>query len=192
VLYREGVAMQLDRGDSAIRERLLFKALSVIDARLKAPPQSDDTLRAWFEARRERYDEPPRYDFLEAVPSGERSEATVRALVIQLNDGHERDTNASLRVFKGRPVANLEQSYGAPFADALSHASQGQWTAIESTSGWRAVRLDATTPGQPADFNRLRNVIAQDWTDATMAELRSAEVAQLALKYDIRLEAGTP
>ncbi len=36
VLYREGLAMQLDKGDPAIRDRVIFKALSMIDASLKA------------------------------------------------------------------------------------------------------------------------------------------------------------
>src|SRR5688500_11935385 len=38
VLYREGLALELDRGDKAIRERVIFKALSVIDAGTKRPP----------------------------------------------------------------------------------------------------------------------------------------------------------
>src|SRR6187200_1000158 len=35
VLYREGLALQLDKGDDAIRERVIFKQLSVIDANTK-------------------------------------------------------------------------------------------------------------------------------------------------------------
>src|SRR5262245_50283308 len=32
VLYREGLALGLDKGDPAIRERVIFKALSMIEA----------------------------------------------------------------------------------------------------------------------------------------------------------------
>ncbi len=49
VLYREGLALQLDKGDTAIRERVIFKALSVIDASVKLPPVDESTLREWFE-----------------------------------------------------------------------------------------------------------------------------------------------
>src|SRR4026208_2010340 len=35
VLCREGLAMQLDKGDPAIRDRVIFKELSVIDASTK-------------------------------------------------------------------------------------------------------------------------------------------------------------
>src|SRR5437762_3294826 len=38
VLYREGLALQVDKGDAAIRERVIFKALSVIDSNVKLPP----------------------------------------------------------------------------------------------------------------------------------------------------------
>ena len=38
VLYREGLALGLDKGDKAIRERVIFKALSIVDAGTKLPP----------------------------------------------------------------------------------------------------------------------------------------------------------
>src|SRR6185369_16906412 len=63
VLYREGLALQVDRGDPAIRERVIFKALSVVDANVKLPPADDQLLRTWFEAHRDKYDEPARFDF---------------------------------------------------------------------------------------------------------------------------------
>ena len=56
VLYREGMALGLDKGDKAIRERVIFKALSVVDANVKKPEIDDAGLRQWFEAHRSRYD----------------------------------------------------------------------------------------------------------------------------------------
>src|SRR5205814_10217039 len=38
VLYREGLALQVDKGDTAIRERVIFKARSVSDSNIKVPP----------------------------------------------------------------------------------------------------------------------------------------------------------
>ena len=58
MLYREGLALQVDKGDTAIRERVIFKALSVIDSNVKLPPVDDDVLRDWFESHRDKYDEP--------------------------------------------------------------------------------------------------------------------------------------
>ena len=155
VLYREGLAMQVDKGDSAIRERVIFKALSVVDANVKLPPADDGVLRAWFERNRERYDDPARFTFDEAVLTGETSEAAVRAFAAQMNRGVAGDTNAGLRVFKGRPHANLVASYGPEFAQALETAPVGTWQALKSMDGWRAVRLDSTTPGAARPIRRV-------------------------------------
>lgn len=187
VLYREGLALGLDEGDKAIRERVIFKALSVIDAGTKRPPYDEQVLRDWFEKNRAKYDEPARYDFQEAVLAGESSEAAVRAFVSALNSGTAPDVEAGLRVFTGRPHGNLVQSYGTEFAAALEASPQGEWRALQSKDGWRAMRLESHTVAKPADFEQLRGVVLQDWTDATMAEQRSAAVRAWAKKYTIKI-----
>jgi len=188
VLYREGLALQVDRGDPAIRERVIFKALSVIDASTKLPTYDDALLRAWFERHRDKYDEPARFTFDEAVMTGDTSEAAVRAFVRSLNDGAPGDAKAGLRIFKGRPHDNLVQSYGPAFAGALERARVNEWLALQSADGWRAVRLDAVSAPRPAIYESLRGVVLQDWTDATLSEQRSAAVAALTKKYTVKVE----
>ena len=188
VLYREGLAMGLDRGDPTIRERVIFKALSVVDANVKLPPYDDKLLRDWFEHHRAKYDEPARYDFQEAVLSGDNSETAVRAFVVSLNAGTPGDAKAGLRVFKSRPQASIVQSYGDEFAETLRQASTGVWQAMPTRDGWRAIRLESITPPKPADYETLRGVVLQDWKDATAAELRSEAVHALARKYAIQIE----
>ena len=191
VLYREGLALQVDKGDPAIRERVIFKALSVVDASVKLPAVDDQALRAWFESHRAKYDDPARLDFQEAVLAGGSAEAAARAFAQRLNAGLAAgDADAGLRVFKGRPYANLAQSYGVDFATALQAAPTARWQALHAADGWRVVRLDRFAPARPADFKTLRPVVLQDWTDATLSEQRSAAVHALARKYAIRVEDG--
>src|SRR5262245_42584317 len=164
VLYREGLALEVDKGDPAIRERVIFKALSVVDSNVKLPPADEKVLRAWFESHRDKYDEPPRYDFDEAALSGASSEASVRAFVDALNAGAPGDAKAGLRVFKGRPRANLVESYGAEFANALDRADPGVWQAQQTRDGWRAIRLGARIARRPAVFEVVRGPVLHDWT----------------------------
>ena len=119
VLYREGLEMRLDKGDSAIRDRVVFKALSVVDAATRLPPADEKTLRTWFETHRDKYDEPARFDFQEATVVGERSDSAVWSLVTAIKSGTQGDAKAGLQIFKGRPRSNLVLSYGAEFAMAL-------------------------------------------------------------------------
>jgi hypothetical protein len=189
VLYREGLALQVDKGDPAIRERVIFKALSVIDSNVQLPATDDKVLRAWFEGHRDKYDEPARYDFEEATLSGDSSEAAVREFVNALNDGMPGDAKAGLRVFKGRPHASLAESYGPEFARSLAAAQPNTWQALHTRDGWRALRLDAITPAKPAAFEALRGVVLHDWIDATAAEQRTAVVRALAKKYKVKYAA---
>jgi hypothetical protein len=192
VLYREGLALQVDRGDPAIRERVIFKALSVIDSNVHLPAADDKVLRAWFDGHRDKYDEPARYDFEEAALSGDSSETAVREFVKALNGGMPGDAKAGLRVFKGRPHASLGESYGPELARALAAAQPNTWQALRTRDGWRAMRLDAITPATPAVFEALRGVVLHDWIDATAAEQRTAVVRALAKKYKVTYEVPTP
>jgi hypothetical protein len=185
VLYREGLAQQLDRGDPAIRDRVIFKALSVIETGLKLPPFDDTLLRSWFEQHRVKYDEPARYDYQEAVLPGRSARTDLETLAAILNAGKPGETEASLRVFTGRPDSNLVQSYGPGFAKALEESLPNEWRVLESQDGPRLVQLKAITPPRPAQFETLRGVVLQDWTDTTMAEQRTAMVRALARKYKI-------
>jgi len=185
VLYREGLAMGVDKGDSAIRERVIFKALSMVDATLELPPVDDQALRSWFEGHRDKYDEPARYDFEEGALSGNQSEAAVRAFVQDLNAGTPGDAKAGLRVFKARPHANLVESYGESFASALERAKPGEWQALQTRDGWRAIRLGSITAPRPAVFEVVRGIVLRDWTDAESASQRTAAVRALTKKYKI-------
>lgn len=191
VLYREGLGLGLDKGDKAIRERVIFKALSMVDANTKRPPYDEKVLRDWFEQNRARYDIPERFNFQEAVLSGDASESVVRAFVSALNSGTTPDTQAGLRVFTDRPHGNIVQSYGAEFAAALEASPSGEWRALQDTKGWRAMRLEAKVAAQAADFEQLRGVVLQDWTDEVMAKQRSSAVQALAQKYTIVVDGVT-
>ena len=192
VLYREGLALGVDKGDTAIRERVIFKALSIVDANTRRPPVDDTVLRAWFDKHSARYDEPARYDFQEAVLAGENGETAVRAFVEALNAGTPGDAKAGLRVFKGRPHGNLVEGYGPDFAKALEAATVGEWRALQTRDGLRVMRLEVVTPPKPAAYETLRNVILQDWADVMMAEQRTAAVRALAGKYKIKTGAIAP
>jgi PPIC-type PPIASE domain len=192
VLYREGLALQMDKGDQAIKDRVIFKALSMINAGLKLPPVDEAVLRAWFEKNRARYDEPARFDFEEAVLAGDSGQAAARSFADALNAGTPGDTQAGLRVFKGRPRDTVMQSYGAEFTQALDALPPGRWAALPQRDGWRVVRVQAVHAAQPASFDDLRGVVLQDWKDTVMSEQRSAAVKEMAGKYTVRVEATPP
>src|SRR5262249_26220633 len=119
------------------------------------------------------------------------SEAAVRAFVQELNSGTPGDAKAGLRVFKGRPQSNIVQSYGAELTKTLAASKPGEWQALKTREGWRAMRLVASIPPKPPSVEPLRGVIFHDWTDAVAAEQRTAAVRALAKKYKIKHEVSS-
>lgn len=99
---------------------------------------------------------------------------------------------AGLRVFQGRPHANIVQSYGPEFVAELEAAPLGQWHAMRHGDGWRVMRLESIARAQPASFEPLRGVVLQDWTDSVSADQRTAAVRALAKKYTVKYETTTP
>jgi len=186
ILFREGMAQGVDQGDKMIRDRVVFKALMLIETGLKLPPIDDAKLREWFETQRSKYDEPVRYDFQEAVLTDDNSEASARAFAQELNTGTPRDVKAGLRVFKGRPHDNLVQSYGPEFAKLLEAGPVGEWRAVPTADGLRVMRLDGVSPSKAANFDDIRNVVLQDWTDFTMSNLRTQAVRERGTKYKLK------
>ena len=186
VLYREGMALGLDRGDSTIRDRVIFKAMSVVQSGQVMPEINEAGLRAWFETRRKRYDEPTRMDFQEAVVAGDRNAETLQAFVAALNGAGKSETDSSLRIFKDRPFDNLVQSYGQEFADALQGAAPGRWMLINSMAGNRVVRLEAVKTGTAARFDDIKARLYQDWKDETNAQMTIKSIREIGRKYKIR------
>jgi hypothetical protein len=186
VLYREGKT--LPAGEAGTREQVIARSLRAIEEKVSPPAVTIEELRHWFESRRERFEQPARFDFEDATPPGTNSEAAVLAAVRKLNAGAPGDARASSRFFKGRPESNLVQSYGSKAAAALTQAEPGKWLALETRDGWRAMRLLALQPAIRAEFNTQHEAIRRAWSDATLADRRSAAVQALWQKYQIEFD----
>jgi hypothetical protein len=188
VLYREGLTLGLDKGDPAMRDRVIFKALSVAQAGLALPKIDEAGLRSWFESRRERYDIPARFDFEEAVVAGDAAPEKLKKFALALNAQQAPDEQGSLRIFKDRPRTNLVKNYGAAFAEMLEKQTVGQWDAVQSQDGLRVVRLTSITPGQAASFDAIKEQVYKDWKEDTASQLTKNAIHEMAKKFRIHTE----
>jgi hypothetical protein len=190
ILYREGLALGLDKGDPAMRERVIFKALNVVQAGIALPAIDDKGLAAWFDINRQRYDVPTRLSFDEAVPAGDTAPDSLRKFVAALNGQGAPDLEASLRTFKQRPRGTVVETYGQPFTDALEQLAPGTWTVLDSPTGLRAVRLQERVAGTAASYAAVRDTVYQDWKEEATGKLTSQAVQDLGRKYRVRAGAG--
>ena len=187
VLYREGLSLRVDQGDSTIRERVIFKTLNVVQANLQAPKIDDAALRAWFEKNRAKYGEPARLDFLEAVLVGDASDDAVNGFAAALNrSASQGEAKGGLRVFKGRPRDNIVASFGGEFTAELETSIVGTWRALPAKDGLHVVRLDAVKAAETVGFDAVRGEVLQDWKDEQLMALRRQAVRDVGKKYTVK------
>jgi len=186
ILYREGKALGLDRGDEMIRDRIAFKLQLLIFDQVRVPEPSEAQLRAWFADNHARFDAPERVSFF-MTPATDESAA--RQQLEDIRGQHEsEELRDQTRIILGRPVSSLAGGYGESFRDGLLKMPQGEWSLLRSNDGWHVVRLDAREPGTPAKLEDVRDEAAKIWhTDETRRQAWDA-VTPLKANYTVRYE----
>jgi len=186
VLYREGLALGLDKGDSSIRERVIFKALSVTQAEITLPKLDENGLQKWFKEHAEQYDAPSLIHFQEALPSGKPSADDLKNFVNALNGKGKSNLDSSLEIFKDRPRFTIVDGYGEEFTKTLENLTpDGEWASIDSKAGPRIVHLVSVKEGVKADFEQVKAKVYTDWKNQTGAELSTKAIRDMGKKYKI-------
>ena len=185
VLYREGISLGLDKGDQNIRERIIFKALSVTQANINLPTNSPEQLESWFQTHSDRYALDDRFNFFEAVVAGQTSAEQLNQFAFALNGKGQSDVESSLRIFKDRPRKSLNDAYGEKFASELSALKPGVWTVLISNSGPQLVNLEKFTKGESVKFSEISERVLADWQQETMAQLTSRAIRDMGKKYRV-------
>ena len=192
VLYREGLALGLDKGDSSIRERVIFKALSVTQAAITLPKLDEDGLQKWFAKNQENYDSPTLVHFQEAVPSGVQPPEQLKLFANTLNGKGKTEIESTLEIFKDRPKFSIVEGYGEAFTKALVELPTNEWHTLDSKAGLRLVQLVSVKPGQKANFAEIKAQVYVDWKNTTAAEMSTKAIKEMGKKYKIREEEVKP
>jgi hypothetical protein len=172
-----------------MKDRVVFKVLTATQSGLVLPKIDEAGLREWFESRRDQYDLPARFSFEEAVlAANDATPEKLNKFVTALNGQKVPELDAGLRIFKDRPRPNLDQSYGAAFADALTKQTIGTWAVLQSQEGYRAIRLTALTPGREVSYDEMRDRVYTEWKEFTSSQLTKNAIRELGKKYRIRDE----
>ena len=186
ILYREGKALGVDRGDDAIRDRVAFKLQLLIFSQLEPPSGTEAQLRTWFAANHARFDEPERVSFYLA-PATNEAEARRQLEAIQAG----KDPGAlsqTTRAIIGRPIGSLAASFGDAFRDALLALPLEQWTVLQSKEGWHVIRLDSRRASVPARFEDVLDEVVKTWRTDELRRRAWDAVKRLRANYTVKYE----
>ena len=194
LLYREGLALGLDRDDPVVRQRVIQK-MEFVGDNLELPAEPDEgTLRAFLAENAERYAGPPRYDFvmvtLPRLPSDAGDgDARAQAMLRELRAGAD-PKRVEGRLASGRRFtpANMAGTYGKEIAVAVVELTPGEWGLVTLERGWTLVKLEAVHPGETPAFESVRNRVLLDWRQAQRGATLRERVEGLRERYGVTRE----
>lgn len=199
ILYREALALGLDKDDTVIRRRLRLKMEFLSQAQAEAATPSEAELEAFLKSNAPRFQIEPMLAFRQILLSPERRGGAV-----------EEDVASVLDVLRAKPdidpstlgdptilptelpltrKASIGQVFGAPFAEALATTPSGTWAGpLKSSFGLHVVRVDESRPGRPATLDEARDSVAQAWANDRRRQAEEAQLAERLKRHRVRIE----
>ena len=196
VLYREGLALGLDRGDPVLRRRVAQK-MEFISADLVDADPADDELRAWFEVNADNYRLDPRFSFRQVyfnpasrdnLPGADIDAALRAARQGQVPAGDATLLPAQL---SDASLAEVRRNFGERFARALEGAPVGEWTGpLESGYGQHLVMIRAKQEARMPTFDEVGVAVERDFRAERTLQLKDVVYETMRSRYTVTYEDG--
>jgi parvulin-like peptidyl-prolyl isomerase len=197
VLYREALALGLDKDDDEVRRRLIEK-MSYLTQDLADPePSSPAELREFYDASPDRFAIPPLVTFDQVFfsPSerGDAVQAAAEAGIAELRAGRSADDvgdRTPLRqTYENAPREQVAVLFGEALADALFTMAPGDWTGpYRSDFGLHAVRLRGRTERRVPPYDEIREQVASEFAAEKRRARNDAEYRRMRGNYEIVIE----
>ncbi len=176
VLYREGLAMGLDKDDTIVKRRMAQKVQFLAEDVGAAHEPTTTELRAWYEKNSDKFQQPPRVSFRHLYFSPDRRGARARqdaetALAKLAGQPEDSKLAASLadpfmfqEYYRERAPEFLGKEFGPRFAIAVPKLPPGSWQGpLESGFGWHLVFVDTLIPGRVPPFEEIEGDVKTAW-----------------------------
>jgi peptidyl-prolyl cis-trans isomerase C len=203
VLYREALALGLDKGDTIVKRRLAQKMEFLAEDVSGLAEPATEELRVWFASNAQRFALPPRASFHHLYFSfdrqGERAGASavraLQALAGKPRDWVEAATLADPFMFQDfygdRSFDDVAKLFGPSFARALLQLEPGSWQGpIESGYGWHVIFVDSITPSRVPAFEEIEAEIKSEWVAEQRADAKGKAFEAMRARYQVVLPEG--
>ncbi len=197
VLYREAVALGLDREDVIVRRRLVQKMEFLTEGLEPIPEPSDAELQTYLDAHPERYAEVDRVTltqvFIGSAQHGSEMESAAHAVRAQLVAGTDPaalgDPFVHGAKFTARTERELAGVFGAPFAAQVLALPPGSWSEpLRSSYGLHLVWVAERTPGHRPVLAEVQAAVRRDYQEEHRTQANRAALDRLRQRYEIRIE----
>jgi hypothetical protein len=198
MLYREGLALGLDRDDPVVRNRIRQKAELLSQDALASVP-SDRELEAYLAEHRAEFDLPARVSFQQIYidPGRHRDDdltmvvtSVRRALTLGRQPGTLGDRTLLPATMTEVLPQDVEAAFGNDFGKQLAALDGDGWQGPLMTSyGLHLVRITHRGESTRATLADARDVVTREWSRAQDAKLKEQLYQMLARRYTVRMAA---
>jgi peptidyl-prolyl cis-trans isomerase C len=202
ILYREALAMGLDKDDTIVRRRMAQKMRFLAEDVAAAHEPTTDVLKAWFEKNRDKFALPSRVSFRHLYFSpdrrGKRARDDAAQALTQLA-GQPEDAPLAATLadpfmfqdyYRDRAPDYLGKEFGPLFAQAVEKLVPGSWQGpIESGFGWHLVFVDTLIPGRIPAFEEIEPDVKTAWLGEQKALAWQKAYKDMRAKYTVLLPA---
>src|SRR5208283_3637711 len=200
VLYREALAMGLDKDDTIVERRMAQKMQFLAEDVAAAHEPSTAELNAWFEKNSSKFALPSRYSFRHLYFSPDKRGKNAQddaAKALTKIAGQPEDSKLAVSLadpfmfqdyYGDRAPEALAKEFGPQFAVALEKVKPGSWQGpIESGYGWHLVFVDTVVPGRIPALEEIEPDVKTAWLGEQKATAWHKAYAEMRAKYIVLL-----
>ena len=202
VLYREGLAMGLDKDDTIVKRRMAQKMQFLAEDVAAAREPTATELASWYELNRDKFQQSPRVSFRHLYFSPDRRGAHARddaaAALVKLA-GQPEDSKLAASVadpfmfqeyYRDRAPEFLGKEFGPRFALAIPKLAPGSWQGpVESGFGWHLVFVDTLVPGRVPALEEIEGDVRNAWLSQQKSKAWEKAYKDMRAKYTVLLPA---
>ncbi len=200
VLYREALALGLDKDDTIVKRRMAQKMQFLAEDVVTAHEPSIDELKTWYAQNSQKFELPSRIAFrhlyLSPDQRGQRAhDDAVKALAKLTGQPEDSKLASSLAdpfmsqdYYRDRTSEEMAKEFGPQFALAIFKLKPGSWQGpIESGYGWHLVFVDGVIPGRIPAFEEVESDVKTAWLGEQKEEAWRKAYQAMRAKYTVSL-----
>ena len=198
VLYREGLAMGLDKDDTIVKRRMAQKMQFIAEDVAAAHEPSTAELKAWFDENKSKFALPSRYSFRHIYFSPDKRGKNAHddaANALAKITGQPEDSKLAISLadqfmfqdyYGDRAPEAVAKEFGPQFALALEKLKPGSWQGpVESGYGWHLVYVDTVIPGRIPAFEEIEPEVKIAWLGQQKQQAWQKAYQEMRSKYTV-------
>jgi len=200
ILYREALALGLDKDDTIVRRRMAQKMKFLAEDMAAAREPTPEELRSWLAKNGEVFAVPARVSFGHLYFSTDQRREQAQddaAKVLTELAGEPQSTKLAAPLsdpfmfkdyYADRAQAEIAREFGSDFAQAIVKLTPGSWQGpVKSGFGWHLVFVSSVVPGRVPAFEEIESDVKTAWLAERKEEAWRKTYDELRAKYRIFL-----